>query len=55
MTDPAKERIKEEFLAALERKKQGKSGGTAHLDATSKAHGPHANADHHRQFRRKSG
>ncbi|MFD6857743.1 DUF5302 domain-containing protein [Rhodococcus sp. NPDC060086] len=55
MTDPAKERIKEEFLAALERKKQSKGSGTAHLDATSKANGPHANTDHHRQFRRKSG
>ncbi len=56
MSDTSKDRIKEEFRAALERKNsRANGGGTAHLDAGSKAQAPHANADHHREFRRKSG
>lgn len=55
MSDSDKERIKQEFREALERKKhRGTQGGAAHLDADSKAHGPHSTADHHREFRRKS-
>ncbi|MGW0016776.1 DUF5302 domain-containing protein [Rhodococcus sp. NPDC003382] len=55
MSDTSKDRIKEQFRAALERKNSRTGRGTAHLDADSKAHGPHATADHHREFRRKSG
>ncbi|MFZ2527334.1 MAG: DUF5302 domain-containing protein [Rhodococcus sp. (in: high G+C Gram-positive bacteria)] len=55
MSDTSKDRIKEEFRAALDRKNGRANGGTAHLDAGSKANGPHANTDHHREFRRKSG
>ena len=55
MSDTSKDRIKEEFRAALERKNSRAGGGTAHLDAGSKAHGPHRTADHHREVRRKSG
>jgi hypothetical protein len=55
MSDTSRDRIKEQFRAALERKNSRASGGTAHLDAGSKAHAPRANADHHREFRRKSG
>lgn len=54
MTDPEKERLKQEFRDALERKKHRDIHGTAHLDAQSKARGPKAHADHHREFRRKS-
>lgn len=54
MTDPEKERLKQEFREALLRKKQRDDRGTAHLDAQSKARGPKAHADHRREFRRKS-
>lgn len=55
MADPSKDRIKEQFRAALDRKKNRDNRGTAHLDADSKAQGAHSTADHHREFRRKSG
>lgn len=54
MTDSPKDRIKDQFRDALERKKNREGHGTAHLDAGSKARGPHTTADHHREFRRKS-
>lgn len=56
MTDPEKEHLKQKFRDALERKNKNQRDGhgTAHLDAQSKARGPKATADHHREFRRKS-
>lgn len=54
MSDTPKDRNKQKFLEALERKKRRDSHGTAHLDAGSKANGPKPTAEHHREFRRKS-
>ncbi|WP_280235464.1 DUF5302 domain-containing protein [Nocardia cyriacigeorgica] len=47
--------VKRKFREALERKNEHHARSADHLDGRSKATGPHANASHKREFRRKSG
>lgn len=55
MTGPGSDDIKRKFREALDRKNHASTNSTAHLDGQSKVHDAHGNANHKREFRRKSG